>query len=379
MNNQVFDIVKINEMHPVLLTDSRSLTDPTGTLFFALKTGHNDGHRYVRELYEKGVSSFVVQDSFAGTEQMPNAIFYKVEDTLLALQQLASYRRKKFDIPVIGITGSNGKTIVKEWLYQLLHDLFTIVRSPRSYNSQIGAPLSVWQLNKQTNLGIFEAGISLPDEMSRLEPIIRPTIGIFTTLGEAHQENFFSREEKCMEKLQLFEHSNTIIYNEDQVLVKYCIEQKGWINKSFSWSLKNKEANLFISKIDKNIDHTNIEYRTKGGKGEIEIPFTDEASIEDAIHCLALILHLSLQTEEVFKRFEKLDPVAMRLDVSKGIHNNTLINDTYNSDINSLAIALDFMSRRSAETKQKRVLILSDILQSGMVPVSFYRKVAELV
>lgn len=370
------DLIEIQKEQALLLTDSRSLTDPDKSLFFALVTSHNDGHKFIVDLYKKGVRRFVIQHHFAGMESIPEATCYQVENTLTALQDIAAYHRQQFDIPVIGITGSNGKTIVKEWLYQLLHDYKSIVRSPRSYNSQTGVPLSVWQLNKNTELGIFEAGISLPGEMERLQTIIQPTIGIFTTLGEAHQENFYSREEKCLEKLSLFESAEKIIYNEDQVLVKYCIEEKGWINKTFSWSQKNPDADLFISRIEKNVDHTLV--FSEKNDIRIKIPFTDDASIEDAIHCLALIHYLFPEKNPVH-RFEKLDPVAMRLDVSKGILNNTLINDTYNSDINSLSIALDFMSRRSTDKKQKQVLILSDILQSGMVPAAFYRKVAELV
>jgi alanine racemase len=359
----------------ILLTDSRSLSEPAVTVFFALCTEHNDGHRYIFDLYEKGVRHFVVQHAFDGMYRIPEAQCIWVEDTLAALQQLAAEHRRLFDIPIIGITGSNGKTIVKEWLYQLLHDRFSIVRSPRSYNSQTGVPLSVWQLNRQTRLGVFEAGISLPGEMRKLAAIIRPTIGIFTTIGEAHQENFFSQEEKCLEKLALFETAATIIYNEDQPLVKYCMEKKGLRSKTFSWSVRNENAGLFIRSIQKHIDHTTIEYRN----AVVRIPFTDDASIEDAIHCLALVLYMAPELDDVAERFGKLDPVAMRLDVSKGINGTILINDTYNSDINSLSIALDFMARRSGENRLKQVLILSDILQSGMVPAAFYRKVAELV
>jgi len=363
----------------ILLTDSRSLSDPAVSLFFALSTCHNDGHRYIHDLYERGVRNFVVSQTFEGVETMPEANFLRVAGALEALQKLAAFHRKRFCIPVVGITGSNGKTIVKEWLYQLLHDRLNIVRSPRSYNSQTGVPLSVWQLNEQTELGIFEAGISLPGEMQRLEPIILPTIGIFTTIGEAHQENFYSQEEKCLEKMQLFESVEKVIYNEDHRLINYCMAKKGFAVKAFSWSKTNAGANLFISRIEKEIDRTIIEYVFKDMRQTIKIPFTDDASIEDAIHCLAFILYLFPDLDSLSERFEKLDPVAMRLDVYKGINNNILINDTYNSDINSLSIALDFMARRSTDNPFKRILILSDILQSGMVPAAFYRKVAELV
>jgi len=374
-----------NKKIKILLTDSRSLSNPAETLFFALVTAHNDGHKYIKELYEKGVRDFVVQSDFFGMHAMPDANIYKVENTFAALQEIAAEHRKQFHIPVIGITGSNGKTIVKEWLYQLLHDELNIVRSPRSYNSQTGVPLSVWQLNSHTQLGVFEAGVSLPGEMQKLERVILPTIGVFTTIGEAHQENFYSQEAKCLEKLILFESAETIIYNEDQLLVKHCMEKKGFSNKAFSWSTKNPEAPLYISEIRKKIDHTTITCQLSTpppfsfSPFSFSIPFTDDASIEDAIHCLATILYLYPEAENLEERFARLDPVAMRLDVSKGIQNNILINDAYNSDINSLTIALDFMSRRSAEGQMKRVLILSDILQSGMVPAAFYRKVAELV
>jgi len=389
MKQSIFDVAKVIDSQTkkplrdknirILLTDSRSLLEPDTTLFFALCTSNDDGHRYIFDLYKKGVRNFVVQHDFADMEQIPDANCLWVKDTLVALQKLAAFHRQQFDIPIVGVAGSNGKTIVKEWLYQLLHDVFSIVRSPRSYNSQTGVPLSVWQLNKQTQLGIFEAGISLPKEMERLQPIVRPSIGIFTTIGEAHQENFSSQEEKCLEKLVLFESSEKIIYNEDQILVKYCIEKKGFSHKTFSWSTKNEKAPLFISKIQKEIDFTAIDYQLSKVKSTIKIPFTDDASIENAIHCLALIACLVPELENLSTRFEKLDPVAMRLDVNKGINQSILINDTYNSDINSLSIALDFMSRRSMDNHLKRVLILSDILQSGMVPAAFYRKVAELV
>jgi alanine racemase len=309
---------------------------------------------------------------------MPDANFYRVDDTLAALQEITAFHRQKFNIPIIGITGSNGKTIVKEWLYQLLHEQFNIVRSHRSYNSQTGVPLSVRQLNEDTELGIFEAGISLRGEMQRLEAIIRPTVGIFTTIGDAHQENFSSLEEKCLEKLILFEHAEKIIYNEDQTLVKYCLEKKNLMTKTFAWSKTNPNADLFIQSLNKNFDKTTIVYISECESGEIRISFTDDASVENAIHCLALIISQTYGQGAHYS-FSRLEPVAMRLDVSKGVNNNTLINDSYNSDINSLTIALDFMQRRAQGNRLKRVLILSDILQSGIPPAVFYRKVADLV
>ncbi|MDR3061592.1 MAG: bifunctional UDP-N-acetylmuramoyl-tripeptide:D-alanyl-D-alanine ligase/alanine racemase [Dysgonamonadaceae bacterium] len=363
----------------LLLTDSRSLFEPSESLFFALITRHNDGHKFIEQLYNKGVRSFVVQHLPENKETMPEANFLLVNDSLLALQQLASFHRKQFNIPVIGITGSNGKTIVKEWLYQLLHKDFNIVRSPRSYNSQIGVPLSVWQLNEETNLGIFEAGISLPGEMVRLEPVIQPGIGLFTNIGDAHQENFTSLEEKCREKLELFRHTEIIIYHSDNLMLDLCIRERYPEKKRFTWSFSDNQADLFVTRVQKSGDGTEISYNHAGKSQNLRIPFTDAASVENAILCLATTLFMNPELRNPKERFGCLESVAMRLNVKKGIHNNIIINDTYNSDINSLAIALDFMSRRSLDNKLAPVLILSDILQSGTEANIFYKKVSELL
>lgn len=235
----------------LLLTDSRRLSFPEQSLFFALKTKTNDGHRYIQELYKLRVRNFVVSDMLPEFESMKDANFLIVKDTLRALQKLATHHRKQFNIPVIGITGSNGKTIVKEFLYQLLHNEFNIVRSPRSYNSQLGVPLSVWQMSEKNTLGIFEAGISQPDEMERLQPIIAPTIGIITNIGEAHQENFLSSNQKCMEKLTLFNDCEAIIYDGDDLFIANCIESACLSHKAIAWSRTDSEAPLFIESIDK--------------------------------------------------------------------------------------------------------------------------------
>ena len=228
----------------ILLTDSRRLSLPEDSLFFALKTKTNDGHKYIRELYHLRVRNFVVSEIPADAHTMPGANFLPVKDTLKALQKLATHHRQRFDIPVIGITGSNGKTIVKEFLYQLLRNEFNIVRSPRSYNSQLGVPLSVWEMNEKHTLGIFEAGISQPDEMERLCPIIAPTIGVFTGIGEAHQENFLSTYRKCMEKLTLFAHSEAVIYNADNAFIANCIDTSLLGHRGVGWSRTNSEAPL---------------------------------------------------------------------------------------------------------------------------------------
>lgn len=363
----------------LLLIDSRRLTLPEQSLFFALKTKTNDGHKYIGELYRLKVRNFVVSERLPEFESMKGAHFLVVKDTLTALQKIAAFHRKRFNIPVIGITGSNGKTIVKEFLYQLLHKDFNIVRSPRSYNSQVGVPLSVWQMNEKHTLGIFEAGISQTDEMERLQPIISPTIGIITNIGEAHQENFLSTTQKCMEKLTLFNDAEAIIYDGDNGFIAHCIEAACLSHKAIGWSRKDSEAPLFIESIEKKETETVIHCTMLGLSRRFVIPFTDEASIENVIHCLALILYLKPTSISDEAKTALLEPVDMRLNVKQGINNCLLINDTYNSDINSLDIALDFQASRRVNKKMKSTLILSDILQSGTLPKSLYKKVADMV
>ena len=361
-----------------LLIDSRMLSFPESTLFFALKTQTNDGHRYIPELYRLGVRSFVVHHEPPETRMMPDANFLIVPNVLTAMQMLAAHHRKQFEIPVIGVTGSNGKTIVKELLYQLLHTDFNIVRSPRSYNSQIGVPLSVWQMDDKHTLGIFEAGISQPDEMEKLQRIIRPTIGMITNIGEAHQENFASSTQKCMEKLSLFSDCDIVIYNADDEFIAHTLDKACLSHKAVGWSRKDSDAPLYIEKIYKKQSSTEIHCVMLNLEQTYEIPFTDDASIEDVIHCIALMLYLKPTSLRNRKVFAGLEPVAMRLEVKEGINGCQLINDTYNSDINSLDIALDFQQSRRAEKDLKTTVILSDILQSGMLPKSLYKKVAEL-
>ena len=361
-----------------LLTDSRKITNPSTTLFFALESKNNDAHNYISELYNSGVRNFVVSKQFDEWRDFKDANFLKVKNCLSALQKLAHHHRSKFDIPVIGITGSNGKTVVKEWLYQLLEKDFNIVRSPRSYNSQIGVPLSVWQLDEDTELGIFEAGISKPDEMENLEPVIKPTIGVLTKIGEAHQENFSSLQQKTLEKLELFTNCEVFIFEEDNDLVNSCVDLKVLSQKTFSWSRKNREAHLFISDIEKKENCTEISYTFMNFDYSFEIPFIDEASIENAINCLAVALYLHVSPNDISNRMSALEPVAMRLDVRKGKHGSLIINDSYNSDVNSIKIALDFQHQRKMDRKLKKTLILSDILQSGVPPKSLYKRVAEM-
>ena len=359
-----------------LLTDSRSLCFPEETLFFALKTQRNDGHRYISDLYRRGVRHFVVEQVPEHVETLyPDANFLRVPSPLAALQRLAERHRDEFDIPIVGITGSNGKTMVKEWLYQLLLPSQKIVRSPRSYNSQIGVPLSVWLLNEQTEVGIFEAGISQPGEMFALRDIIQPTIGVLTSLGTAHQENFRSMEEKCMEKLELMHDTQAMVYCSDNDIVSRCIRRMQYKGEKIAWSQCDENVAFFVKEIVNKAPNTRITYICQGEENTYTIPFIDEASIENSITCAAVALHLGLTPGQLAERMPKLEPVAMRLEVKQGQHGCILINDSYNNDINSLDIALDFMQRRQAS---KKTLILSDMFQTGTSPEALYTQVSDL-
>ncbi|HBG41017.1 MAG TPA: bifunctional UDP-N-acetylmuramoyl-tripeptide:D-alanyl-D-alanine ligase/alanine racemase [Porphyromonadaceae bacterium] len=363
----------------ILLVDSRKLSDPEKSLFFALESKNNDAHQFITDLYQSGVRNFIVSKKWKEWTPFSDANFFQVKNPLSALQKIAAHHRRKFDIPVIGITGSNGKTVVKEWLYQLLQDDYNIVRSPRSYNSQIGVPLSVWQLNEQTQIGIFEAGISQPDEMEHLEPVIRPTMGILTNIGKAHQENFESIQQKCMEKLELFTNCEMFVYEEDDKMIDECVNLSVLSQKSFAWSSDNTDAPLYIFKIEKNQFQSIIHYSFLHFNHAFAIPFTDQASIENAIDCLAVMLYLHVSPETISERMKKLEPVAMRLDVRRGKKDCLIINDTYNSDINSIEIALDFQQQRKMDRPLKKTLILSDILQSGISSEALYQEVAGMV
>lgn len=327
-----------------LLTDSRSLCFPETTLFFALVSERGDGHHYIPELYRRGVRAFVVsQPEACPPENYPEAMFLWVPDTLKALQRLAERHRESFRIPIIGITGSNGKTIVKEWLYQLLSPDYVVTRSPRSYNSQIGVPLSIWGLWEKSEVGIFEAAISQPGEMGALEQMIQPTIGVFTCLGPAHQENFQSMDEKCREKIQLFRHAEAIIYPAQDETLRRCLLEAGFPGKLIPWHQ------------------------------------TGDAEADNREVCRTVCRYMGMKDEAIKQRIATLEPVAMRLEVIEGVNGCTLINDAYNSDMNSLDIALDFMNRRPERTDKSRTLILSDIQQSGVSPQILYEHVAELL
>ena len=351
-----------------LLIDSRSLCFPEETLFFALKTQKNDGHKYIDELRRRGVRNFVVQTLPKDTD---DCNFLVVKSPLAALQTLAAHHRRQFNIPVIGITGSNGKTTVKEWLYQLLAPEYNVCRSPRSYNSQVGVPLSIWLMNRHHDIAIFETGISQSGEMGKLENIIRPTIGVMTNLGAAHQENFLSYDIKCSEKMLLFQHCQKVVINSKSSTIARCASL---LPQSI------ERIRLNVLKIEKNAQQATVQFEYDGQRGSYTLNFIDDAAIENSITCFVTVLTLGtkISIDELCRRMSKLEPIAMRLEVKEGINDCTLINDTYNSDIHSLDIALDFMYRRPDTKRQHRTLILSDILQSGETPRALYTKVAQM-
>lgn len=361
-----------------LLIDSRKVSHAESSLFFALKGERNDGHRYIPELYEKGVRAFVVSDPVSDTERFPQAAFITVKDTLSALQALCGYHRQQFSCDVLAITGSNGKTVVKEWLFQLLREDRNIVRSPRSFNSQVGVPLSVWEMNEEHTLGIFEAGISRPWEMEKLEAMIRPTLGLITNVGDAHSENFEGLEDKVNEKLNLFIHSKLLFYCKDYLVIQDALGKHPGLKHVavFSWSRKTR-ADLQIGKLTREHGETEIQGIYKNEFVRIRIPFTDEASIENAIHCWCVLLHFGVPHEEISSRFRYLSPVAMRLELKEGMNHCSVINDSYNSDLGSLSVALDFLNQQKQHPG--KTLVLSDILQSGKDEKRLYEEVAELV
>jgi len=351
------------------LNDSRSLHSAEETLFIALKTPRNNGHNYIPALIESGLTSFLIAENEFDYSiyKDSNSSFIVSVDPLKTIQQLASYHRQQFTIPIIGITGSNGKTVVKEWLYQLLKNKYSICRSPKSYNSQIGVPLSVLNLNHTHTLGIFEAGISQTGEMENLAWIIRPTLGVLTSIGSAHDEGFQNQDEKMNEKLKL-------LLGSDELVIS------GVEKSKVPDDLKNKA--LFISefgdadlktKFEKGVLHL----EGNSAKYEFRIPFSDIASVSNAATCAGVLLQLGLNEKEIGEKLEVLQQVALRLEIKNGINNSLVINDYYNSDLDSLKIALDYLQQQNR--KLKRIVVVSDIEQSGITASALYRKLADLI
>ena len=363
-----------------LLTDSRSLTVPEETIFFALRTEAGDGHNYIPDLYEKGVRNFVVSSDYFPLPDCQGANYLNVASPLDALQALATYHRRRFrELPVIGITGSRGKTTVKEWLYQLLKDDYRIVRSPRSYNSQIGVPLSLWDIDNNTDLAIIEAGISRVGEMDNLQAMIRPTIGIITNLGSEHNDGFESMQEKASEKAKILFNCDCIVYCADDPLVTHTIAPllETDIALSMSWSCNHSPAPLQVDRIDRSERSTTIYYAHDGDPSSITIPFAADRDLDNAITCLAVLLHLGLSHEVIAQRMAALTPVGTRLNVIEGVNNCTVIVDSYTSDYNSLTPALNFMTRRAGN--RKCTAILSDLSNESYSGDELYIRVSELL
>ncbi|SMD18048.1 bifunctional UDP-N-acetylmuramoyl-tripeptide:D-alanyl-D-alanine ligase/alanine racemase [Pedobacter nyackensis] len=373
---EILNVVSVHKMNDAiirkLVIDSRTVIDPEGSLFFAL-SAKRDGHRYLKDAYANGIRNFVITDE-KYIDLFPDANILLVKDALLALQSLAKYNRSQYDLKVLGITGSNGKTIVKEWLYQLLTTDFNIVRSPKSFNSQIGVPLSVWEIEADHTLGIFEAGISKGNEMDALADIIQPTIGILTNIGEAHAEGFSSQSEKLQEKLKLFKATDLFIYSPEYTEGIRKSDLPG--QQKFSWSFK-EDADLKIVLVEPIEGRNYIRAKYKSAEIECLIPFVDKASVENGITCWATLLALGYTPEEADERLAKLTRVSMRLELKNGINQCSLIDDSYSADISSLAIALDFLNLQNQHAK--RTLILSDLPETGKSDEVLYVEIAALL
>lgn len=375
MNGEVHGDAKLSVRQ--VLTDSRRLSFPEDTVFFALKSLKNDGHRYIPELFTKGVRVFVV-DHLPQVNR-DKATFIIVRDTVEALQLAAADWRKRFNLPVLGITGSNGKTVVKEWIYELLESEFRIVRSPRSYNSQVGVPLSLFHIRKSHQLGVFEAGISQVGEMEKLEQMIHPEWGIFTNIGDAHQEHFPDQETKLREKLNLFERSKHLIYSSDDDVVNKAIQARFGKRsiKLVSWGSNPDEADLLILHQSENQKGTKLDLKWKSSQIHVNLPFTDKASIENAMHALTFALAFGVGAKILVDSVKRLSPVAMRLELKRAHRGSMLINDAYNSDLQSIRIALDFL--RTQQQHQRKVVILSDLEQTGLEAKALYKQLAQML
>jgi Alr-MurF fusion protein len=371
--NAVFLQQTANTTIAHLAIDSRRISFAHETLFFAIKASHRDGHDFIQQAYDKGVRCFVVEQPIA-VRAYEEANFLQVADVLAALQKITAFHRLQFHFPIIGITGSNGKTIVKEWLFQLLENAYSIVRSPKSYNSQIGVPLSIWNITKAHNLGIFEAGISATNEMLSLQKIIQPTIGILTNIGNAHNEGFASKEEKLLEKVKLFHTVELLIYCNNTDWINAILEKLPC--KKWCWGL-GSNADIQVKAIEKLPYKTNITLYYNNHNTQMELAYTDDAAIENAMHCITTLLYLGYTMETISTLLPLLEPVAMRLEQKRGIHNCILINDSYSNDMNSLEIALDYLQQQNPLLQ--KTVVLTDIPQTGKNKKQVYQQVAELL
>lgn len=356
-----------------LYTDSRQLLHPDSGLFFALKTPQRNGHAFVQVAYQKGIRNFIVQEAI-NAANLPEANIIRVSDTVVALQQLAAWHRKQQStaFPVIGITGSNGKTIVKEWLYQLLHEDYRIARSPKSYNSQIGVPLSVWELEREHNLAIFEAGISQRGEMKQLQHIIQPTIGILTNIGDAHDEGFLNYSEKLQEKCRLFTSADIIMYSPQQCGGTLAPPPGA---KVYTWGT-DTTAHLLLVQTKQETTETQLELRWKQQQFKARIPFTDEASLQNAMCCMLTCLVLGMQPDVLTERLLRLRAVSLRLELKKGKNGCTLLNDSYSSDLHSFEAALGLLQQQKQH--QHRTVIMSDLSLPHQNEADSYQRLAAL-
>jgi alanine racemase len=350
--------------------DSRSLQNGSNTLFFAIKGKNHDAHLYLDELITKGVRYFVVE--YIPEHLSKKANFIIVENSLIALQQTAIAYRKQFDFPFVGITGSNGKTIVKEWLNFLLSAKHLIVRNPKSYNSQVGVPLSILGIEGNYDLGIFEAGISLPNEMSNLERIIQPKYGILTNIGSAHDEGFVNRKAKIKEKIKLFENCSDIFMEKNAEIETLLSEN----SQKHTWSFSDESANLFVSKKNTK-DTTELTFKNELNTFTVIVPFSDENSIENVITCVNFLLFLGEEIAFIQSRVAELYPIELRLQAKKGINNCLVIDDSYSVDYPSLKIALDFFEQQKLH--DKKTIILSDIFTDGLAVETLYDQVKQLL
>lgn len=368
-----------NDEIKFLSIDSRKVTSPDHTIFFAIPGERNDGHEYITDCIDLGIRNFVISDVSSILTEKHNVNFIVVDNVVDALQKLAAAHRKQFDIPVIGITGSNGKTIVKEWLSQLLHEEYEIIKSPKSYNSQVGVPLSIWAINSNHTLGVFEAGISMPKEMKKLEEIIQPTIGLITNIGSPHSENFENNQQKTKEKLKLFDKAKTLIFCCDY---KEIMQEMGMLyiqnpKLIFQWSRENSDANLFISEEEIGSNSTELKAIYRKQALSFSIPFSDRANIENVIHCIATMLVLDYDAKTIDDRIQFLRPISMRMQLLDGINNSSIISDVYTSDLGSLEIALDFLNEQKRQPH--RTVILSDIFQSGIPDKELYALLSRMI
>ncbi len=362
-----------------IITDSRSIVSSPFAVFFAVKSDRNDGHNYIPDLYHRGILNFVVSDYRDSFKELKGANFLKVDNTLTALQALGAYHRLEFKGRVTAVIGSNGKTVVKEWLYQLLHDEVEVIRSPKSYNSQIGVPLSLCLLNNRYQTAVMEAGISRTGEMGILEPLVSPHTVIFTSLGDAHQANFSDRTMKAVEKLRMAKNAELLIYSNDYKEIESALKASDKKDnlKIFRWSLNGNDAELKAESVIKQGNSTLIKLRCQGKVIDYSIPFIDEASVKNSVSCMAWLMAENKLNDGIIARFSQLEPVEMRIEQKQGINNCILINDYYNSDIVSLKIAVDLLKNTAPELK--KTVILSDIMQSGMSDAELYAKVAEII